>query len=86
METISTKTQQYYIDNKEVMNARALQRYYDNQDDRKAKHKEYYQKNKDKLLKKAKTRYECECGSSYFYSTKRRHMKTKKHIKYIEKA
>lgn len=86
METKLTKTQQYYIDNKEVMNSRALQRYYDNQDDRKARHKEYYQKNKDKLLKKAKTRYQCECGSSYFYSTKRRHMKTIKHNKYMQKA
>ncbi len=85
METITTKTQQYYIDNKEVMNARALKRYYDNQDDRKAKHKEYYQKNKDKLLSKAKTKEQCECGSSYFYSTKSRHMKTKKHRIYIQK-
>ena len=85
METITTKTQQYYIDNKEVMNIRALKRYYDNQDDRKLKHKEYYQKNKDKLLTKAKTKQQCECGSFYSYSTKARHMNTKKHKKYEQK-
>jgi hypothetical protein len=82
---MATKTQQYYIDNKESINSRALQRYYDNIDDRKLKHKQYYQKNKDKLLKMAKTKQQCECGSFYCYSTKTRHMKTKKHRKYEQK-
>jgi len=41
--------------------------------------KEYYNKNKDKLL----ANIVCECGSNYGYVGKSRHLKTQKHIKYL---
>ena len=42
--------------------------------------KQYYENNKDKL----KTKCSCECGSTYTLNHKSDHIKTKKHIKYIE--
>ena len=42
--------------------------------------KQYYEKNKDKL----KTKCSCECGSTYTLNHKSDHIKTKKHMKYIE--
>ena len=41
---------------------------------------EYYQKNKEKL----KTKCTCICGSIYTLNHKSDHIKTKKHLKYIE--
>ena len=44
----------------------------------------HYQKNKEKIKKKNREKNNCSCGGSYSYSDKSRHLKTKKHIKYLE--
>ena len=42
--------------------------------------KEYYKKNKNKLLKKI----ECRCGSITAYAAYTRHLKSKKHLKFVD--
>ena len=41
--------------------------------------KQYYEMNKEKLFQKI----ECECGSTYIYKHKSRHIKTQKHLSNI---
>jgi group I intron endonuclease len=50
----------------------------------KQKAKESYEKNKDKINERRREKINCECGGKYSISVKARHMKTKKHLKYIE--
>ena len=50
----------------------------------KQKAKESYEKNKDKINERRREKINCECGGKYSISVKSRHMKTKKHLKYIE--
>ena len=42
--------------------------------------KEYYKKNKNKLLKKV----ECTCGSIIAHAAYTRHLKSKKHLKFVD--
>ena len=42
--------------------------------------KEYYKKNKNKLLKKV----ECTCGSIVAQAAYTRHLKSKKHLKFVD--
>lgn len=51
----------------------------DNKEIRKEYKKEYYEKN----IEKFKEKFNCECGGKYTYSTKQRHLKSKKHINNI---
>jgi hypothetical protein len=44
----------------------------------------YYQKHKDNILEKRKEKIICDCGHTYTKSNKARHMKTKKHLQYLE--
>lgn len=44
----------------------------------------YNKKNKIKLSIAKSTKYKCICGNTFNKSNKARHMKTKKHIKYLE--
>jgi len=57
------------------------------------KSKQYRELNKDKINQKSKIYYEenkqkfnCECGGKYTKPSKSRHLKTKKHLKYINKT
>ena len=50
----------------------------------KIKIKEYYNDNRDKINTKHNVHYDCVCGGKYTYSNKSKHLKSKKHIKYIE--
>jgi hypothetical protein len=48
-----------------------------------ANKKQYYENNKNDILEKAKTKYTCQCGSICSTSSKSHHMKSKKHLNYI---
>ena len=50
----------------------------------KEKCKNYYYKNKEELKAKANEKFNCPCGGKYTYSSKKKHSKTKKHLKYLE--
>lgn len=71
-------------------------RAYSSFDDKKEKHKEYRENNKDKIKEQTKIYREnnkdeinkiivCECGNNYQKKNKYRHLKTKKHLSYLEK-
>ena len=60
----------------------------------KERNKNYYQKNKDKVKDRTKKnqeqnkeqqnkKFECECGGRYTFCNKAQHLKSKKHINYI---
>ena len=46
--------------------------------------KEYYQDNKDRIKEKVGEKITCECGFTYTFSHKARHMKSQKHIKLMQ--
>ena len=89
---IKEKAKEYYEINKDK-----IKEYRENNKD---KRKEYYQENKDKIKEKTKKYKEknkehikeinkqkinCDCGGKYTHTNKASHMKTKKHIDYINK-
>ena len=79
----------YYIDNKEEINATTKQYYIDkdyyqeNKEHLKDCSKDYYNDNKDKLLEKANTKLTCVCGCNYTRANKNQHIKSNKHLSYI---
>ena len=89
---------EYYQDNKNKIkesikvNRKNNKEYYDeynkeyradNKDKIKIQKKEYYQNNKYKIKDKKNIKYDCECGGKYTHQHKSRHLKSKKHQKYI---
>ena len=48
------------------------------------KNKKYREKNKEAIAEAKKEKITCECGTIYRKSDKARHLKTKKHIKFVE--
>ena len=46
--------------------------------------KAYYLKNKDMIQQRDSKRINCECGSKHRHGDKAQHMRTKKHINYLE--
>ena len=60
--------------------------YKQNKEKRNEQKKEYYNQNKEKTLEKMKTKYICECGSSYSHCSKQRHKRTNKHQQYITES
>jgi len=58
--------------------------YYEENKDKKLKQQKNYRKNnKDKISERNKIKIECECGSKYTKCNKSTHIKTKKHLNYI---
>jgi len=48
------------------------------------KQKKYYEQNREIICKKKRKHFNCACGGRYKYSNKARHLKTKKHQKYLK--
>ena len=48
------------------------------------KQKEYYKQNSTLIKTKHSTVFKCDCGGKYTYAHKSRHIKSKKHLKFIE--
>jgi len=80
----------YYLNNKEKFNEKSKEYRQKNKEHIKEwrqnnkesialKNKEYKEKRKEKLDEK----FECECGGKFSYQNKSIHLKSKKHIKYI---
>ena len=68
-EKLKEQMKQYYLENKEIISEYQ---------------KQYYEVNKDKISEKNKEKFNCECGNSYTYPNKSRHLKSIIHCKYIE--
>tara|TARA_R110002153_G_scaffold20593_5_gene69762 strand:+ start:274 stop:822 length:549 start_codon:yes stop_codon:yes gene_type:complete len=82
---------EYYDDNKEMLLSKRKEYYKNNKEKEKQyreankeKSKQYREKRKIATNLKHSTKIECKCGGKYTYSHKPRHMKTKKHLKYIQ--
>lgn len=74
----------YYEDNKEKCIQSAKERYYKKREQCIEYGINRYSSKRDELLKKANTKFTCECGGRYSYSTRARHIKTKKHKKHLD--
>jgi hypothetical protein len=93
-EQLSEKQKQYYEENKEQLLEKQKQYREDNKEQILEKQKQYYEDNKEQILEQQKQYYEdnkqkitqkynCECGGHYIHCGEARHIKTKKHQKYI---
>jgi len=73
----------WYIKNKVEKNKKNKKWYYDNNEKALLQKKEYYKNNIDKINKYKKQKHNCECGGKYTTGSKGKHLKTKKHQKFI---
>jgi hypothetical protein len=74
----------YYIDHKDIINTRSKKRYVENKESLLEYHHKRYEEKKQEILKRQKIKTKCECGSTYNRSRKKRHIRTNKHLKYLE--
>jgi hypothetical protein len=44
----------------------------------------YRREHREELYRKQNEKFECECGGRHTRSTKNRHLKSKKHLQYLE--
>jgi len=77
------KNKEYYYDNKDEILQQKKDYYNKNKNEILEKWKQNYNKNKDKILEKQKEKITCECGVELRKSDLARHLKTKKHINFI---
>jgi len=70
---------QYRLNNKDKIKQYTL----DNKDMIKNYNKNYYESNKLSRCQKINKKFNCVCGGKYTYINKSKHLKTKKHLKYI---
>jgi hypothetical protein len=68
--------------NKEKIKEQTIENYKQNKEQILEKRVDYYEKNKEQILEKFKEKYTCECGLIICNSSKSRHNKSKKHIKF----
>ena len=83
-----TQRERFYIENNECINkhipGRTKSEYYlDHIDYFKNRNKKYREVNKEKILLQKKQKFNCNCGGKYTYSSKARHLKSKKHQSFI---
>ena len=69
---------EYYVEHKHDASIKGKDYYKENSEMIKQRSKIYRQKNIEKLS----TKYNCECGGKYTYETKRKHIKSTKHIEW----
>ena len=73
---IAGRTQKEYTeDNKEYRAA--------NKDHKKEYDKEYRETNKEKINEKRSEKFDCDCGGKYTQNHKARHLKSKKHLAFM---
>jgi hypothetical protein len=53
-------------------------------DCRKEYYKEYREKNIDEISSRQNEKFACSCGGKYIYAYRSKHLKTKKHLKYLD--
>lgn len=81
---ILEKAKEYYVDNK-IKKIEYQKKYTEQNKDNVYKYqKQYYKENREKKLEDNKIKIECECGSKITKNMKSKHLKSKKHIKFLE--
>ena len=84
------KIKEYNEKNKDKIKVQCKEYYEKNKDKIKVQQKEYYEENKDKIKEyyeenkgKLRQKFNCDCGGKYTYEHKSRHIKSKKHQKFL---
>ena len=75
---------EYYEDNKQYFLELNKKYWETNKDKISEKNKQYRENYKDKILEQKKQPFQCPCGSVVRKSSKAPHIKSKKHIAYLE--
>jgi hypothetical protein len=99
-EEIKEKLKDYYQNNKEQHNQYSKEyrqnnkKYFkeynkqyrkDNREKIAERKKQYYQDNREQIKEQANKKFDCECGGKYTHGNKPRHLRSKKHQKYLNK-
>lgn len=79
----SRTKKEYNQDNREQINEKQRQYIQTNKEQIIEKKKQWYQDNREQILKKAKEKINCDCGSCHTKSGKLNHLKSKKHLDYL---
>jgi hypothetical protein len=79
-EEILEKKRIYYIENKAIIADKNKIHYQKNREELLKKDKIYYENNKEKKAEKI----DCSCGGIYRKTAQARHLRTKKHIDFIQ--
>lgn len=83
-ETISNKKKIYREDNKEQISNQQKEYREQNKEAIRNQQKKYEEENKEKRQEKASQKNDCICGGKYTNGHKSTHMKTPKHLNYIQ--
>jgi hypothetical protein len=89
-EYLQEKSKQYREEHKEHIQQNGKKYYEKNYDVVRAKNKQYYENNKEKIIEQQRQKniykdceqVQCECGGKYVTYHKKRHMESKKHLKF----
>jgi len=84
-EQVSNGKKDWYKRNKENVIERIKNNYVKNKEQKIAKVKEYAEKNKEKIKQRQSITVTCECGSIYRKYSWKKHLKTEKHVNYLNK-
>jgi hypothetical protein len=79
-EKLTNYQKQYQVENKEKILMHKKEYRDNNKEAIAEKQKQYRDNNKNKIKEKREQTFKCFCGSSYTYSNKSQHLKTKKHL------
>tara|TARA_R110000851_G_scaffold291779_1_gene446184 strand:- start:15 stop:674 length:660 start_codon:yes stop_codon:yes gene_type:complete len=82
---ISEKNKEYRENNKDELKEKAKEYNENHKNETKEYNKEYRKANKDVLNEKKKEKITCECGSIFSKGSLSRHIKTNKHLIFINK-
>jgi hypothetical protein len=82
---IPTRTKQEWCEeHKEEILEKRKQYYDEHKEEMLEKRKQYYDEHKEEIREQRNQPFDCECGGSYTNRHKSRHMKTQKHLKYLD--
>jgi hypothetical protein len=81
---LNEKSRIYRENNKEILNEKHREYNERNREYINERQREYNEKNREIINEKKNEKFECECGGKYTRSNKGNHIKTKKHIEYLE--
>jgi len=83
-EEIKEYQKEYYKEHKEGLKEYQKEYREEHKEEVKERQKKYYEEHKEEINEKKKEKINCECGVKHRRSDKARHLKSKKHQKYLK--
>ena len=80
----NTLTKEYYQNNKAHMTNLRIAKNIENKEQIMKQQQTYYLENKERIQERRRTRIECPCGACFNITNKPGHLKTRKHIAYLQ--